>query len=166
MLAYTCASHPAQVDTLKARHIIVKLHGEKTPEFPPKCNGCLHFGSQESETRTYYLVQKNLPNQTYMPPPYPLHPESKPAKSKYPGNLDSNESIRIKLRPFRTTAHMQFETCLLFFFTVCSCRRLCTLLGYDISSYKAKDMQWLEFLYYIEPIIKASTERTKFGPLL
>lgn len=27
-------------------------------------------------------------------------------------------------------------------------------------------MQWLEFLYYIEPIIKASTERTKFGPLL
>lgn len=27
-------------------------------------------------------------------------------------------------------------------------------------------MQWLEFLYYIEPITKASTERTKFGPLL
>lgn len=61
---------------------------------------------------------------------------------------------------------MFFGTCLLFLFTVCSCRRLCTLLGYDISSYKAKDTQWLEFLYYIEPIIKASTERTKFGPLL
>lgn len=42
----------------------------------------------------------------------------------------------------------------------------CTLLGSDISSYKAKDMQWLKFLYYIEPITKASTERTKFGPLL
>lgn len=61
---------------------------------------------------------------------------------------------------------MYFETRLLFFFTVCSCRRLCTLPGYDISSYKAKDMQWLEFLYYTEPITKASTERTKFGPLL
>lgn len=47
-----------------------------------------------------------------------------------------------------------------------SYRRLCTLLGCDISSYKAKDMQWLEFLYYIEPITEASTERTKFGPLL
>lgn len=69
-----------------------------------------------------------------------------------------------ELRPFKTTACMFFGTCLLFLFTVCSCRRLCTLLGYDISSYK--DTQWLEFLYYIEPIIKASTERTKFGPLL
>lgn len=39
-------------------------------------------------------------------------------------------------------------------------------LGYDISSYKARDMQRLEFLYYIEPIIMASSERTKFGPLL
>lgn len=61
---------------------------------------------------------------------------------------------------------MFFGTCLLFLFTAFFCRRLCTLLGYDISSYKARDMQRLEFLYYIEPIIKASTERTKFGPLL
>lgn len=61
---------------------------------------------------------------------------------------------------------MFFGTCLLFLFTVCFCRRHCTPLGYDISCYKARDMQWLEFLYYIEPIIKASTERTKFGPLL
>lgn len=61
---------------------------------------------------------------------------------------------------------MFFGTCLLFLFTVCSCRRLCALLGYDISSYKAREMQWLEFLYYIEPIIEANTERTKFGPLL
>lgn len=91
--------------------------------------------------------------------------KSKPAKSICPGNLGANEATRAELRPFKSTGPM-FSGTYLFLLTARSRRRLCTLLDYDISSYKARDMQWIEFLYYIEPIIKASTERTKFGPLL
>lgn len=156
-------------DTLKARHTIVKhFMFKKTPEFPPKSSEYLHSASfwfPGIRNMNIVFSPENLTNQTHILFSSPA-PESKPAKSICPGNLSPNEPIRTELRPFRTTACMQFETCLLFFFTVCSCRRLCTLLGHDISSYKAKDMQWLEFLYYIEPITKASTERTKFGPLL
>lgn len=54
MLPYTCASHPAQQDTGYPKgkaHYSQTLHAEETPKFPPKSSGCLHSGSQESETR-------------------------------------------------------------------------------------------------------------------
>lgn len=74
--------------------------------------------------------------------------------------------LEAELGPRERSARMFFGACLLILFALRSRRSLCSRLGCDISSYGARDMQWLEFLYYIEPIIKASTERTKFGPLL